>query len=389
MILGGSILQLPAIKKAKEMGLNVAVLDMDENAIGFKYADMPFIMSTIDIEGATKIAKEIKPDGVMTLASDLPMRTVSYIAKELNLVGVSEETAFNTTNKGAMRKKLNEFGVPIPQFFIVENFDEFLEVIKNFEGKFIVKPADNSGSRGIFLVNGNKNYKEIYDYTRSFSRSDSVLVEEYMEGHEVSVETIAYKGEINVIAITDKLTTGAPYFVEMGHSQPTSFSYPTKAQIANVAIMANKAVGIKNGPSHTEIKVTDEGPKIVEIGSRLGGDNITTYLTPLSTGVDMVEACIKIALGEAPITNPKLNKGSAIRYFDTKAGKIEKVSGIDKAKTIEGIIEIVVLKNEGDTICDIKSSSERIGYVIAQSETNKQAIELCNEALKYIKISIN
>ena len=89
---------------------------------------------------------------------------------------------------------------------------------------------------------------------------------------------------MHVIQITDKLTTGAPYFVEMGHNQPSLLPKNIQQQIEKVAKMAVKALGIQNGPSHTEIKVTSEGPKIVEIGARLGGDNITTHLVPLSTG---------------------------------------------------------------------------------------------------------
>ena len=118
-----------------------------------------------------------------------------------------------------------------------------------------------------------------------------------MEGAEVSVETLSINGECHVIQITDKMTTGAPYFVEMGHSQPSQLPKKTKEQISQVAIAANKAIGIKNGPSHTEIKVTKDGPKIVELGARLGGDNITTTFDTSFYRVDMVEDCINIALG--------------------------------------------------------------------------------------------
>lgn len=307
MILGASILQLPAIKKAKEMGLQVIVADMDENAIGFQEEGIICeVISTIDSEKILEAAKKYNIDGIMTLASDMPMRSVAIVAKEMGLVGISEKTALNATNKAEMRQCLKECGVPIPQFFCVSSREEYEKAIEYFRKaqlKCIVKPADNSGSRGVDLLSDLSDEElisKVYEYSKSYSRGGDIVVEEYMEGPEVSVETLSVDGECHIIQITDKLTTGAPYFVEMGHSEPSELPEDVKIKISEVASTAVKAIGITNGPSHTEIKVTKDGPKIVELGARLGGDNITTHLVPLSTGVDMVECCIKIALGETP-----------------------------------------------------------------------------------------
>lgn len=136
----------------------------------------------------------------------------------------------------------------------------------NQASKVIVKPADNSGSRGVDLLKNNdaESLKNAFEYSKSFSRTGESVVEEYIEGSEVSVETMSIDGECHVIQITDKITTGVPYFVEMGHSQPSMLSEKIKGEIAEVAKAANKALGISNGPSHTEIKVTKDGPKIEE-----------------------------------------------------------------------------------------------------------------------------
>ena len=182
-----------------------------------------------------------------------------------------------------MRLALQKENVPIPKFFKVSNVKEYQNAVKKFNMPFIVKPVDSSGSRGIFEVidiNNNQLIKQAYEYCRPFSRNGDVIVEEYMKGPEVSVETLSINGECHVIQITDKLTTGAPHFVEMAHSQPTRHSQKIIEQISKIAKAANKAIGIENGPSHTEIIVTTEGPKVVELGARLGGDNITTHLVP-------------------------------------------------------------------------------------------------------------
>jgi biotin carboxylase len=389
MILGASILQLPAILKAKEMGLQVLAVDIDKNAVGFKHADVCLEISTIDIHRVVEAAKQYRIDGVMTLASDMPMRTVAAVAKELNLVGVSEETALKATNKAVMRGCLNEHRVPIPEFYKVQNYDSYLNAIQQISGKLIVKPADNSGSRGIYLlrdINDKKLINYAFKYSNKYSRTGEIVVEEFMEGPEVSVETLSIEGEVHIIAITDKITTGAPRFVEMGHSQPSLLPVETKEKIKVVATAAINAIGIENGPSHTEIIVTKSGPKIVELGARLGGDNITTYLVPLSTGVDMVECCIKIALGEKPEPEIKFNKGSAIRYFHTYAGKIININGIEKAERINGIKQISFVKNVGDFINDINSSSDRVGFVIAQDNDVYTAIKACEKVLNLINI---
>ena len=385
MILGASILQLPAIEKAVEMGLKVVALDMNSEAVGFNVPSViKEVISTIDIPAAVEAARRHQIDGVMTLATDMPMRTVAAVAKECGLVGVSEDTAIKATDKSVMREALKAVGVPVPRFFRVMNIDEFKTAVNQIDGSYMVKPADSSGSRGILKVEDRDNLDSAYEYTKQFSHNGVVVVEECMIGPEVSVETLAIDGEVHVIQITDKMTTGAPHFVEMGHTQPTRLD--CAEEIKRVAIAANKAVGIENGPSHTEIIVTKDGPKIVEIGARLGGDCITTHLVPLSTGVNMVEACIRIALGEKPDITPTLCCGSAIRYFRQHAGIVKKIEGIEKAKMMPGVKQISIVHGVGETITDITDSGSRMGFVITQGTDADDAAEKCEMAMNRISV---
>lgn len=392
MILGASILQLPAIKAASEMGLDVVVVDMNPDAVGFNVPNVcKEVISTIDIDAIVTAAKKHHINGIMTLATDMPMRSVAAVAKEMNLVGIDEQTAIKATNKAEMRKALFEAGVPIPRFYKVSNKKEYIEAAKRFSEPFIVKPADSSGSRGIYMIRDLNNTSEIesaYEYSHEFSRNGDVVVEEYMFGPEVSVETLSFDGLCHVIQITDKLTTGAPHFVEMGHSQPSMLPDNIKERIKEVAIAANKAIGINNGPSHTEIIITKEGPKIVELGARLGGDCITSHLVPLSTGVDMVKACIKIALGEEPEIRPKYANAAAIRYFEQHAGVINSIEGLEKARSVKGVQQVTVVHGVGERITDVDSSGSRMGFVIAKGDEPKSAILMCQYALNNIKVLI-
>ncbi len=392
MILGASILQLPAIEKASEMGLEVIAADMNPEAIGFKVPGVvKEVISTIDTPAIVDAAKRHQIDGIMTLASDMPMRSVAAVSREMGLVGISEDTAIKATNKAFMRDALKEAGVPVPIYFRVKGKEEFRKRVEQLvaaQGKCIAKPADNSGSRGVHFLDGDTDLDTAYAHTAHYSRSGEIVVEEYMEGPEVSVETLAVDGDIHVIQITDKITTGAPYFVEMGHSQPSQLCDEVKNKIRDTAIAANKAIGIESGPSHTEIKVTKDGPKIVELGARLGGDCITTHLVPLSTGVDMVECCIRIALGEKPDICPKQTFGAAIRYFNQRAGLVKKVVGLEEAAHLTGVRQISIVHRPGETITDIMDSGSRMGFVIAQDNNAEKAIQDCAEAIERIEIEI-
>lgn len=365
---------------------------MNPDATGFKEAGIEKeIISTTDAYAVLEAAKKHSIDGIMTLASDIPMRTVALVSTELGLAGISNDTALKATNKAVMRQCLKEHNVPVPDFFKVSDKNEYFEAVRHFKASFIVKPADNSGSRGVFLVDSIDDAKiieEAYIYSHQYSRSGDVVVEEYMQGLEVSVETLTVDGECHVIQITDKLTNGAPHFVETGHSQPACLSSETAEQIGRAAKAANRAVGITNGPSHTEIIVTGEGPKIVELGARLGGDCITTHLVPLSTGVNMVECCIRSSLGEKPDIERKFSKGSAIRYFRQKAGTVKSIQGVEEAEKLDGVKQISFVIGVGMKITNIINSAARMGFVIAQSDSAEHAVSICEQAMDRVRIEI-
>ncbi|HFH9945772.1 TPA: ATP-grasp domain-containing protein [Streptococcus suis] len=394
MILGAGILQLPAIQKALEMNLEVVAVDMDTGAIGFQVPGViREVISTIDCNRVLEAARRHRIDGIMTLASDMPMRTVAKVAEELNLVAISSNSAIKATNKAEMRRALKKNNVPIPNFYVASTYNHFLNAvtsITNLGMKCIIKPIDNSGSRGIQLIEdlSEIGLKEAFNYCKSFSRSGEIMVEEFMEGQEVSVETVTISGECKVIQITDKITTGAPHFVELGHSQPSQLSVLDQEKIKEVAVAANKAIGINSGPSHTEIKLTEAGPKVVEIGARLGGDNITTKLVPLSTGIDLVEICIRIAIGEEPEIPKTFQRGAAIRYFRQQNGILQDIKGLEFAKELHGIEQISLMYKNGEKITEIINSTSRLGFVIASGKDASEAISRCEDALSIIEIEI-
>ena len=388
MIVGASVLQLPAILKAKEMGLHVAVVDFNPRAIGIPYADKFYNASTMDEDAVLAAAEDYNPDGIMTLATDMPMRGVAKTSDKLHLHSINYETAVKATDKYDMIKAFKEHDVPSPWFFVVDTLEELKAHEADVTFPCIIKPTDNAGSHGVAKVYSFLELIDNYEYSHSCSRHGKVIVEEYLDGPEVSVEVMVVNGEVNILQITDKITTGAPHFVEMGHTQPSSLPADIQCQIKEVAEAACKSVGLDKGPAHVEMKVTLRGPVMIELGARMGGDNITTHLVPLSTGIDMVGSTIKVALGENPDITPTLHCGSAIRYFEVPFGTIKAIEGIEEAKKIPGVKQITFTKVIGEKTTAIQCSNDRIGFVIAQGETAEKAVEACENVMKIIKITI-
>ena len=155
-----------------------------------------------------------------------------------------------------------------------------------------------------------------------------------------------------------------------------------------VTVAACKAIGIDKGPAHVEMKVTKRGPVMIELGARMGGDNITTHLVPLSTGIDMVCSTIKVALGEEPDITPSLHCGSAIRYFEVPYGTIKAIENVNEAQRVQGVKQITFTKNVGEESTPIHCSNDRIGFVIAQGETAEDAVKACEVAMNIIRITI-
>lgn len=389
LIIGASILQLPAIKKAKEMGCYIGVVDYNPQAIGIPLADEYFNVSTIDVDGVVTVAEQFRPDGIMTLATDMPMRAIAKACEACGLPGISFDTAVKATDKGEMIRAFEQYGVEHPWYYIVPDREALEQIVERVSYPCVMKPTDNAGSRGVVLCRSRDDLLGQYGYAKHESRGGAVIVEEYLQGPEFSVEVMVVHGEPHVLQITDKLTTGAPHFVEMGHSQPTRQPEAVCEKIRDLACRAVKAVGINIGPAHVEMILTKDGPKMVELGARMGGDCITTHLVPLSTGIDMVACTIDLACGKEADLQPKFKKGSAIRYFSTGHGVIRAIEGVEEARKIPGVQEIIMVHQIGETTGDICSSTDRVGFVISQADTAEDAVALCEKTCSFVDISVS
>lgn len=389
MVLAAGLLQIDVIEKAKSMGYYVLAVDGNPKAPGFNVADKAICADIVNEETMLKIARDEHVDGVIHPCSEVSMAVMGRINDELGLSGISREQAICATNKHLMRKAFEKGNAPSPKSILTQDAEDAWSRLQNeFDTDAILKPSRNSGSRGIAKVSRNMDkgdFVRAYDEALSESRDHSVLIEQFIEGPEFSIEMIVWQGEIHVLTVTDKKTTGAPHFVELGHNQPSCFSDADVETLKAAAIAGVKALGVNNCACHAEAKLMNGKAYLMEVGARLGGDFISTELTHLSTGVDMVAAAIDVALGVEPDLSVKEEpKGVCIRYFCPKPGKLVRISNTEVLNNPHVYLWEIYPK-EGDVIPAVTSSLCRSGHVIVTEKTPQKAIELAERLIESVK----
>ena len=390
LVLAAGILQVPVIKKAKEMGIYVVAADGSEHAVGLQLADKPIVVNITSEEEMLRVAREEQVDGVIHPCSEVSMNVMGRINDELGLSGISREAAIRATNKHLMREAFEAGNAPSPKSILTVSAEDAWNHLQNgFDSDGILKPSRNSGSRGIAKVTRDmpkEDFVKAYDVALNESRDKSVLIEQFIEGPEFSIEIIVWNSKVNVLTVTDKKTTEAPHFVELGHSQPSCFSAEDVEKLKAAAVAGVKALGVNNCACHAEAKLMDGKAYLMEIGARLGGDFISTELTHLSTGIDMVAAAINCALGIEPCLEPTEEKhGVCIRYFCPKPGKLVNISNTEVLND-ERVYLWEIYHKEGDMIPEVTSSLCRSGHVIVTEKDAPSAIAYAESLLNEVKM---
>lgn len=361
-IIGASYLQLPLVLKAKELNIETYCFAWEDGAICKDYCDHFYPISITDKDQILEICKQESINGILTIASDLAVITVNYVVDKLKLIGNAYHHTKKMTDKFEMRKALMDANVPCPRFWLSGNLVE--EEYRNFEYPLIVKPTDRSGSRGVTKVNNENELMSAIERAKGESFNSEAIVEEFVDGVEISVESISYKGKHYVLQITDKETTGAPYFVEIAHHQPSQLPNEIKKSIEKITIDSLNALRIENGASHAEMKINKSGEvKVIEVGARMGGDFIGSHLVELSTGYDFLKGVIDVSLGK--FEEPKI-----IKYYYSGVYFLCKETEylINKIKEAEKNPQIIKAEITTSKLTDIKCSGDRSGYMIYQSE---------------------
>ncbi len=390
LIIGGGIFQVPLIKVAKEMKLKVVVTDYDPEAPGMLMADYPLVVSTRNINLTVNVAKQFHQtcpiNGVLTVGTDAS-QTVAAVANALDLPGIPFEVAERATDKIKMRRRLKQFNVPIPEFRPIWTLEEGQAVLDELSLPLVIKPCDNMGARGVRKIEQKEDLIPAFKEAKEASISGNLILEEFMEGPELSLDAIIYNGEITITGIADRIIERSPHFVEVGHTLPSNLSENKQSEAMQVFRAAIQALGINLGAAKGDIKITPDGAKIVEVAARLSGGWMSAYTFPLATGVNLYKAMIQVALGLPPDDlKPKTQMIAAERALIPSPGKILSIRGVDDARKIRGVREVILMKEAGEMVGEVTSNMGKTGYVISIGKTREEAIRVNDLARETIKI---
>lgn len=383
MILGGSENQVPFLKKAQELGHFVILCDYNENCIGKEFCDKFYLVSINDKESLTKIAKEEKIDGIIT-NSEPVLHIVSMITEELNLPAVPLNIMQLFRNKQLMRDKLNPIGLSDVKYKMCNTIEE----AKNFfdelnKQKMIMKPLDNSSSRGVYTIYSEKDIEDyFYESLNSNRNNQSVLLEEYIEGPEFTVDGICIDGKHTTLAISKKkhysYNENVAYELFFSY-EDDEYNYDEIRELNDKIVAAS---GLNFAMTHAEYKYSNGKFHLIEIAARGGGAFISTMIVPYVSGIDTTRLLINASLGinESFVQNKEYRDRVAVLEFlntpQNKSGYVKAIKGLDIFENNSNIIKYELEFKVGDFIKPAMNDAERIGYYIACHKNKSELLKL-------------
>ena len=377
LVFGVGELQRSIIRRAKLKGLFTIGIDPCADAVCKDEVDAFEIVGGQDFEGTCAVVEKYGVDAIVTAATDKPLVMMARVAEKYGFPFYSIETAQWSTDKYQMKQRFLEGGASCARGRLIAKVEEADDLCY----PLIVKPRDNSGSRGVKLCRNNEELQEAMREALQYSHLDTVLVEEYIEGQEYSIEGLHYEGKSEVIQFTEKTTTEFPYNVELAHKQPANLTENQKNDIRELVSKIANCMHFENCPSHTELKINERGIFIIETSPRLGGDHITSTLVPLSTGINIEDQLLNIALGEKVDTQAgRVEKASGVCFFCLPEGVVKKIDPhINEITSWPGVYSFELKLKEGDEVYQITSSLNRYGEYVVKAENRVELDEMMAE----------
>jgi biotin carboxylase len=379
LVLGAGPAQLGLLRAAHERGLFVIALDRDPAAPGFEFADRRAVVSTEDEPAVGMLAAAEDLDGVIAPGIDWPVAIAARIAARLGLSHpLSPQTAAVAVSKLRQRERLAEEGVPQPEWRVV------IEPPNDLSLPVVVKPPDRQGQKGLTLVRDRELLPEAVEKAVSASRTNVALVEELVEGPEVTVNAFSTGGHFHPLTVTDRLTATdeAAFGVALAHAWPSEHDVEGAVEVASAAATA---LGIEDGPTYTQVVLGPEGPRVMELAARVGGGH-DAELCLAALAVDLNGLALAAALGEpVEVPDPKPRGGACVRFLVAPPGTLESLEGIDEALAQEGIVDARVYRRPGWVFTPLRRGSDRAGFVLATGSSRDDALSKADRAAELIR----
>jgi biotin carboxylase len=381
LVLGAGPAQLGLLEAAHERGLWTAVVDRDPAAPGFRFADRRCILSTEDEPAIERLVGALGIDGIISPGTDWPVAVAARLAERSGLPHpISPATAVLATNKLRQRERLAEAGVPQPRSWVAGSEDSPHEVTL----PCVVKAPDRQGQKGMTLVTVAAELAPAVALARAASRNGLVLVEELVDGPELTVVGWSAGGDFTAVSVTDRIVADPPAFgVALAHVWPSLVS---DTRVSDTARDAVAALGIADGPSYTQLRVGPNGPQVIEVAARLGGGH-DAELAETATGVRLNDLAIDAALG-LPTSSPKPGRlvgGAVTRFLVAPPGVLESV---EVPEGLEGVQRIRVYRDPGYVFTPLRRGADRAGAVLAVGDSPDEAVERAEAAAAAIEFHV-
>ena len=380
LVLGAGPAQIGLLRAARERDLFVIAVDRDPAAPGFAYADKRALVSTEDEPGIDRLARAESVDGIISPGSDWPVGVAARVAERIGLPHpIDSATAVLATTKSRQRERFAEAGVPHPR------------LLAEPKAPCVVKAPDRQGQRGLSFVRTDAELPAAIEAALAASRNGAFIVEEYVEGPEVTVNAVSVDGVFHPLAVTDRLTADPPAFgVALAHVWPCVES--TQAPI-EAARAAAEALGIGNGPTYTQIRLGPGGSQVVELAARLGGGH-DAELVEAATGVRLNDLALDFALGmgvSVDSTQARMSSrpgGACVLFLVAPEGELRAVEGREAAHAAEGVLDVRIYREPGHTFGPFRRGADRAGAVIAVGDSRDEALSRARAAADEIRFVV-
>jgi biotin carboxylase len=385
LVLGAGPAQLGLLEAARDRGLHVIAADRDPQAIGFELADERAVVSSEDEPALERLARAREVDGVISPGADWTVGVAARIAERIGMSHpINAATAGLVTSKARQRERLAEAGVPQPRLFPHGTEPDL---------PCVVKPTDQQGQRGVSVVRVRDELDAAIRAAAEVSRGGGYLVEEHVDGPEVTVNAVSVGGEFTALAVTDRLTAEWPAFgVALAHVWPSEHD-PLRAVGAAAAAVA--ALGVRDGPTYTQIRLGADGPRVMEVAARLGGGH-DAELVEAATGVPLNAFALDCALGHSldPPSNRLLlggdsGGGACVVFLVAPEGALRSVSGMEDAESHEGVRWVRIYRRPGWRFGALRRGADRAGAILAVGASRDDALERARRAAEAVRFAVD
>lgn len=386
-ILGGGQWQVPTIRLAKALGYRTLVTYIYADRPGYAWADEHAVMDISDREGTLRIARQYRIDGIVCDTTDVGVPTMAYVADKMGLPGIGYETALNFTDKYRMRSITSAAGVPNPPFRLADSAEAACKAAADINFPAVIKPLDNQSSRGVHIVHSPREIEAAYSDAARSTRADHILVEGFLKGVEVTVESVCINGEVTALGISDKDHFSHRVEVAKRLTYPADFPNPILEQIRDVNQRVINALGLRTGITHAEYMVTESDVYLVEIAARGAGSRVYSDIVPYLAGAPIPQAYLQFIAGETfSVRVDGQPRAANLAFFSLPSGTVTRVCGVEEARQLPGVHEILLEFGVGDRLTNPQDDRSRPGLIVVFGKSRSEVLETTDRAFRTVRV---